>query len=67
MQAGGKNFGQIAQAELVNYGDQWKGVELVDGKDSIYNPDKAKAAFEKAKKDLESKGGNFPNSLGCPS
>ena len=51
----------------MNYGDQWKGVELVDGKDSIYNPDKAKAAFEKAKKDLESKRGNFPNSLGCSS
>ena len=66
VQAGGKNFGQIAQAELVNYGDQWKGVELVDGKDSIYNPDKAKAAFEKAKKDLESKGASFPIHLDVP-
>ena len=66
VQADGKNFGQIAQAELVNYGDQWKGVELVDGKDSIYNPDKAKAAFEKAKKDLESKGVTFPIHLDVP-
>jgi len=66
VQAGGKNFGQIAQVELVNYGDQWKGVELVDGKDSIYNPDKAKAAFEKAKKDLESKGVTFPIHLDVP-
>lgn len=66
VQAGGKNFGHIAQAELVNYGEQWKGVELVDGKDSIYNPDKAKAAFEKAKKDLESKGVNFPIHLDVP-
>jgi len=66
VQAGGKNFAQIAQAELVNYGDQWKGVELVDGKDSIYNPDKAKAAFEKAKKDLESKGVTFPIHLDVP-
>ena len=66
VQAGGKNFGQIAQAELVNYGDQWKGVELVDGKDSIYNPDKAKAVFEKAKKDLESKGVTFPIHLDVP-
>lgn len=48
VQAGGKNFGQIAQAELVNYGDQWKGVELVDGKDSIYNPDKAKVVVRKS-------------------
>ncbi len=66
VQAGGKNFGHIAQAELVNYGDQWKGVELVDGKDSIYNPEKAKAAFEKAKKDLESKGVTFPIHLDVP-
>lgn len=66
VQAGGKNFGQIAQVELVNYGDQWKGVELVDGKDSIYNPDKAKAAFEKAKKDLGSKGVTFPIHLDVP-
>ena len=66
VQAGGKNFGQIAQVELVNYGEQWKGVELVDGKDSIYNPDKAKAAFEKAKKDLESKGVTFPIHLDVP-
>ena len=60
VQSGGKNFGDIAQAELVNYGDQWKGVELVDGKDTIYNPDKAKASFEKAKKELEAKGVTFP-------
>ena len=66
VQAGGKNFGQIAQAELVNYGEQWKDVELVDGKDSIYNPDKAKAAFEKAKKDLEAKGVTFPIHLDVP-
>ena len=66
VQSGGKNFGDIAQAELVNYGDQWKGVELVDGKDTIYNPDKAKAAFEKAKKELEAKGVNFPIHLDVP-
>lgn len=66
VQAGGKNFGQIAQTELVNYGEQWKDVELVDGKDSIYNPDKAKVAFEKAKKDLEAKGVTFPIHLDVP-
>ena len=66
VQAVGKNFGDIAQAELVNYGDQWKGVELVDGKDTIYNPDKAKASFEKAKKELEAKGVTFPIHLDVP-
>ena len=66
VQSGGKNFGDIAQTELVNYGDQWKGVELVDGKDTIYNPDKAKASFEKAKKELEAKGVTFPIHLDVP-
>ena len=66
VQSGGKNFGDIAQAELVNYGNQWKGVELVDGKDTIYNPDKAKASFEKAKKELEAKGVTFPIHLDVP-
>ena len=66
VKSGGKNFGDIAQAELVNYGDQWKGVELVDGKDTIYNPDKAKASFEKAKKELEAKGVTFPIHLDVP-
>ena len=66
VQSGGKNFGDIAQAELVNYGDQWKGVELVDGKDTIYNPDKAKASFEKAKNELEAKGVTFPIHLDVP-
>ena len=66
VQSGGKNFGDIAQKELVNYGDQWKGVELVDGKDTIYNPDKAKASFEKAKKELEAKGVTFPIHLDVP-
>ena len=66
VQSGGKNFGDIAQKELVNYGGQWKGVELVDGKDTIYNPDKAKASFEKAKKELEAKGVTFPIHLDVP-
>ena len=66
VQSAGKSFGQIVQQELVNYGDQWKEVELVDGKNAIYNPDKAKAAFAKAKKDLESKGVTFPIHLDVP-
>ena len=66
VQSSGKNFGDIAKQELVNYGDQWKDVELVDGKDTIYNPDKAKASFEKAKKELEAKGVTFPIHLDVP-
>ena len=66
VQSAGKSFGQIAQQESVNYGDQWKVGELVDGKNAIYNPDKAKAAFAKANKDLESKGVTFPIHLDVP-
>jgi len=49
VQVGEKTFGELAQAELVSYGDQWKDVALTDGKDTIYSPEKAKAAFAKAK------------------
>ena len=37
VQVGEKTFGQLAQAELQQYGDQWKDVTLNDGKDTIYN------------------------------
>ncbi len=50
VQVGEKTFGELAQAELVSYGDQWKDVALTDGKDYDYSPEKAKAAFAKAKR-----------------
>jgi len=66
VQVGEKTFGQLAQAELQQYGDQWKDVILTDGKDTIYNSQKAKAAFEKAKSELQSKGVTFPIHLDVP-
>jgi len=66
VQVGEKTFGELAQAELVSYGDQWKNVALTDGKDTIYNPEKAKAAFEKAKAELQAKGVTFPIRLDIP-
>ena len=66
VQVGEKTFGELAQAELVSYGDQWKDVALTDGKDTIYSPEKAKAAFAKAKAELQAKGVTFPIHLDIP-
>ena len=66
VQVGEKTFGELAQAELVSYGDQWKDVTLTDGKDTIYSPEKAKAAFAKAKEELQAKGVAFPIHLDIP-
>ena len=66
VQVGEKTFGELAQAELVSYGDQWKNVALTDGKDTIYSPEKAKAAFAKAKEELQAKGVTFPIHLDIP-
>ncbi|MCO6587887.1 hypothetical protein KFU42_27785, partial [Escherichia coli] len=60
VQVAGKTFGQLAQDELLKYGEQWKDVTLTDGKDTIYNPTQAKSAFEKAKSELQAKGVSFP-------
>ena len=66
VQVGEKTFGELAQAELVSYGDQWKDVALTDGKDTLYSPEKAKAAFAKAKVELQAKGVTFPIRLDVP-
>ena len=66
VQVGEKTFGELAQAELVSYGDQWKDVALTDGKDTIYSPETAKAAFAKAKEELQAKGVTFPIHLDIP-
>ena len=66
VQVAGKTFGQLAQDELLKYGEQWKDVTLTDGKDTIYNPTKAKSTFEKAKTELQSKGVSFPIHLDVP-
>ena len=66
VQVGEKTFGELAQAELVSYGDQWKDVALTDGKDTLYSPEKAKVAFAKAKAELQAKGVTFPIRLDIP-
>lgn len=56
----GKDFGEVVASKMVNYGKEWQGINFADGQDPYYNPDKAKAKFAEAKKELEAKGVQFP-------
>ena len=60
VQVNGEDFGKVVEKQLVTYGDQWKGVSLADGQTSLYNPEKAKASFAKAKAELQKQGVQFP-------
>lgn len=60
VQINGEDFGKAVEKQLVTYGDQWKGVSLEDGQTSLYNPEKAKASFAKAKAELQKQGVQFP-------
>lgn len=64
--AGEKTFGDLVAAQLPAYGDEWKGVNLADGQDGLFNVDKAKTEFAKAKKALEAEGVQFPIHLDIP-
>ena len=66
VQAGGKNFGELVKEKLVTYGDEWKDVNLDDAQDGLYNPEKAKAEFAKAKTALQAEGVQFPIHLDMP-
>ncbi|MBJ8349818.1 peptide ABC transporter substrate-binding protein [Streptococcus zalophi] len=63
---GEETFGAVAQKELAAYGDEWKDVNLADGQNGLYNPEKAKAEFEKAKAALEAEGVEFPIHIDVP-
>lgn len=66
VQADGKNFGEMVKDKLVTYGDEWSNVNLDDAQDGLYNPDKAKAEFAKAKTALQAEGVQFPIHLDMP-
>ena len=66
VQADGKNFGDLVKEKLVTYGDEWKDVNLDDAQDGLYNPEKAKAEFAKAKTALQADGVQFPIHLDMP-
>ena len=66
VQADGKNFGELVKEKLVTYGDEWSNVNLDDAQDGLYNPDKAKAEFAKAKAALQAEGVKFQIHLDMP-
>lgn len=66
MQVNGKDFGDVVADKLTTYGDQWKGINLADGQDGLYNKDKAKAQLEKAKAELQKDGVQFPIHIDVP-
>ena len=66
VQVDGKNFGELVKEKLVTYGDEWSNVNLADAQDGLYNPEKAKAEFAKAKTALQAEGVQFPIHLDMP-
>ena len=64
--ANGKSFGDMVTEKVVSYGDEWKNVNFADGQDGLFNADKAKAEFAKAKAALEAEGVKFPIHLDIP-
>ena len=66
VQVNGKDFGDVVADKLTTYGDQWKGINLEDGQDGLYNKDKAKAQLEKAKAELQKDGVQFPIHIDVP-
>ena len=51
---------------MASYGDEWSGVNLKDSQDGIFNADKAKTEFNKAKETLQGQGVQFPIHLDLP-
>ena len=66
VQADGKNFGAMVMEQLPAFGDEWAGENLADSQDGLYNPEKAKAEFAKAKAALQAEGVQFPIHLDVP-
>ena len=56
----------MQKKDLEAYGDEWKGVSVADGKDTLYNPTKAKEEFCKAKAEFQAQGVEFPIHLDLP-
>lgn len=66
VQIGDKEFGRAVEEKLAAYGPEWQGVKLDDAQDGLYNPDKAKAEFAKAKEALQAQGVEFPIHIDMP-
>lgn len=66
VQAGDKDFGDLVAEKLPSYGDVWSGVNLADGQDGMFNPEKAQASLARAKEALQAEGVQFPIHLDVP-
>ena len=66
VQIDGKEFGNSVEKYLGEHGEEWQGVSVTDGKDTLYNPNKAKEEFAKAKTVLQNQGVEFPIHLDLP-
>ena len=64
--AGDKSFGDLVTEKMPSYGDEWSGVNLKDSQDGLFNADKAKTEFNKAKEALQAQGVQFPIHLDLP-
>lgn len=60
VQVNGEEFGKVVEKQLVTYGDEWKDVNLDDAQTTLYNQEKAKTEFAKAKEQLQKEGVEFP-------
>ena len=60
VQVNGEEFGKVVEKQLVTYGDEWKDVNLDDAQTTLYNQEKAKTEFAKAKEQLQKEGIEFP-------
>lgn len=64
---GDKLFGEAEEDELKAIDpDLYKDIDMSDGQDAFYNPDKAKELFAEAKKELEKEGVDFPIRIDLP-
>lgn len=63
---GGKNFGDVVNEKIINYGTEWSNINLNDAQPAFLNAEKAKAAFTKAKETLQAEGVTFPIHLDMP-
>lgn len=66
VQIGGKNFGDVVNEKIINYGTEWSNINLNDAQPAFLNAEKAKAAFAKAKETLQAEGVTFPIHLDMP-
>ena len=64
--AGEKSFGDLVSEKVISYGDEWADVDFSDAQNGLYNVDKAKVEFEKAKQTLSAEGVEFPIHLDMP-